>query len=195
MDFGRRRFFTHVGRGLAATVWESVDALRGAMDTPTSPQPETGPRKWLRPPGALPEDRFGATCTRCTACQEACPYQSIRRLGPEWGADSGTPAIIPAESPCYLCADMPCITSCEPGALLWVTPSDATMGKAVLDRSACYVSQNQPCDYCVARCPLSESAIGLGADGVPVISDPNCTGCGVCDYLCPADAISIVPNT
>ncbi|MCH8966781.1 MAG: 4Fe-4S binding protein [Planctomycetes bacterium] len=74
--------------------------------------------RWLRPPGALrDEDAFRSACTQCTACQDVCPHDSIRRLGTEFGVDAGTPAIIPDESPCYLCVDFPCIDVCEPGAL------------------------------------------------------------------------------
>jgi len=148
---------------------------------------------WLRPPGALPKKEFLRACTQCTDCQEACPYQSIRRLGPEFGAAAGTPAVIPDESPCYLCADMPCITACEPGALI-ATPVEAvSMGTVVLSTEACYVAQGQPCDYCTVRCPLGERAIAVGADGVPQIDPSGCAGCGVCAYLCPADALRVNP--
>jgi ferredoxin-type protein NapG len=154
---------------------------------------DSQPPAWLRPPGALNEAAFLETCTRCTACQEVCPYQSIRRLGPEFGAAAGTPAIIPNESPCYLCADTPCISSCEPRALVLTTPPDVNMGIAVLDRQTCYLSQGQPCDYCVKCCPLRDRAIAWGADGLPDVRDQDCTGCGVCAYLCPAGALSIMP--
>ena len=118
MNVNRRQFFTHLGRGLASSLCDTIDAVRGATRSDV-PQKEVAPlRPWIRPPGARLEDEFRSTCTQCTDCQKACPYQSIRRLGPEWGDDAGTPAIIPAESPCYLCADMPCITACEPKALL-----------------------------------------------------------------------------
>jgi MauM/NapG family ferredoxin protein len=149
------------------------------------------PRGWLRPPGALPEPEFLAACTRCTDCIEACPYTAIRRLGPEFGDVAGTPAIIPLDSPCYLCPDMPCIPACKPLALRPTAKRDVTMGLAVLDRTACYVAQGQPCDYCVERCPLKHEAIAFGDDGVPVIDEQRCTGCGVCAYLCPPDAIAV----
>jgi len=151
-------------------------------------------RLWLRPPGALPEPEFLTVCTQCTDCQEACPYDSIRRLGPEFGSASGTPAIIASESPCYLCEDMPCIVACEPRALLPVTRGDVRMGTAVLDADRCYLSQKQPCDYCLVRCPIGTTAIHVGTDGLPEIVEDHCAGCGVCAYLCPGDALRIEPR-
>lgn len=149
---------------------------------------------WLRPPGALAEPEFLDKCTRCTDCLMACPHQAIRRLGPEFGDDFGTPAVIPLETPCYLCDDLPCVTACKTGALRCETRGEVDMGVAVLARDKCYLSQGQPCDYCIERCPLKSEAIVLGGNGLPLIDPQGCTGCGVCAYLCPADALTIVPR-
>lgn len=195
MQTTRRRFFGQLGRSLLADAVDALDSLRSEWASPDPPAAD-GPvtRRWLRPPGALPESQFLSTCTRCTACQEACSYQSIRRLGPEFASLAGTPAVIPHESPCYLCEDMPCIAACAPLALLRVPRKEARMGLAVIDASACHVAQGQPCDYCVARCPLRDAAILWDASGLPRVIEGRCTGCGVCAYLCPAQAIVIVPG-
>jgi MauM/NapG family ferredoxin protein len=166
---------------------------KGAPITDVSEAPRKENQDWLRPPGALGEEEFLTHCTRCTACQEACPYQSIRRLGPEFGRAAGTPAIIPHESPCYLCEDMPCISACEPLALRHIPRGDVRMGTARIDLSACYVALGQRCDYCVSRCPLGRNAIAFGSNGLPIVKSPGCAGCGVCGYLCPADVITINP--
>ena len=68
------------------------------------------------------------------------------------------------------------------------------MGLAVIDTEACYVTQGQRCDYCMVRCPLGKVAIEATEGGMPRIREDGCSGCGVCDYLCPADAIHIVPT-
>jgi len=146
--------------------------------------------EWVRPPGALPEAAFLDTCTHCVDCQTACPYQSVRRLGDEFGIRAGTPVIVPAESPCYLCADRPCIAACKTGALVPVDRRAVSMGVAEVSVTACYVSQGQPCDYCVTSCPIKPDAILMPARGAPRVASA-CVGCGVCAYLCPADAISI----
>ncbi len=194
MTCSRRDFFTRFSKSVIADALHSVEALRSSIVQQAAPDGAPPPAVWLRPPGALREDRFHATCTRCTACQEACPYDSIRRLGPEFGVNADTPAIIPSESPCYLCEDMPCITACEPKALLPIGRGEVAMGIAEIRNADCYLSAGQPCDYCMTKCPLGSDAIALGEQGLPVVSSTGCTGCGVCAYLCPADAISIRPR-
>lgn len=169
-----------------------MDRLSSLPDDDAEDRNET--QRWLRPPGALPEPEFLKACTRCTDCQEACPYLAIRRLGPEFGDAVGTPAIIVEETPCYLCEDMPCIAACNDGALLATAPDQVRMGTAVLQYDLCYLSHGQPCDYCVKRCPLSDMAIAFGDNRLPVINTEGCAGCGVCAYLCPADALIIKPS-
>jgi len=196
MDCSRRDFFGRFGRTLVGEVVEKAGVIRQGVARAVLVEPTTEKkdvRPWLRPPGARPEPQFLAVCTQCTDCQEACPYDSIRRLGPEFGSISGTPAIIASESPCYLCEDTPCIAACEPGALLPVARSEVRMGTAVLDADRCYLSRKQPCDYCVVRCPIGKTAIRFGDDGMPRVFEGHCTGCGVCAYLCPGDALRIEP--
>jgi len=196
----RRQFFGEFGRTILADATNAVRTVRSEL-IERAFRREQGeveaererPRAWLRPPGALPEEAFRRTCTQCTDCQEACPYQSIRRLGPEFGENAGTPAVIPVESPCYLCPDMPCIAACQPQALVPTEPKAVLMGLAVVALDSCYLTQGQPCDYCITRCPLKQDAIGLNEAGLPEIRPDGCTGCGVCAYLCPADAIFIDP--
>ena len=193
MHCTRRTFFTEIGRSILSDLADTVRAVSGVgLGEPTG---QTSPARptWLRPPGALPEPLFLTTCTKCTACQEACPYQSIRRLGPEFGEATGTPAIIPTESPCYLCDDMPCIAACEPLALRPLARHEVVMGTAEIRMADCYIAQGQPCDYCVARCPLKGVAIGFDDASLPRVYEDSCSGCGVCAYLCPGSAISVRP--
>ncbi len=189
----RRGFFAEFGRSVARNIVNSVGALQEHRSDDPPPSDERQPQAWLRPPGALPETQFLKTCTRCTDCLDACPYQAIRRLGPEHNEASGTPAIIPTESPCYLCEDMPCITACSPAALQPTSRESVSMGIALIDYRSCYVVQGQPCDYCVTKCPIGETAISFDDSGMPIASPEGCTGCGVCSYLCPAGAIKIEP--
>jgi len=172
---------------LAQGAQASLDAIHRDLDRSV----EEKPLEWLRPPGALPEVEFLATCERCSKCLMACPHDSIRRLGFEFRESEGTPAIIPSETPCYLCKDLPCVAACPSGALNLVDRAQAQMALARIDYKKCYAANGQPCDYCAARCPLGAEAIEMDASSTPVIRSPGCTGCGVCAYLCPADAIGL----
>ncbi len=210
MRYTRRDFFTQFGRSLLTHVARSVETVQagishqmrvklvrsgGLHGEESGGRPDESmqaePRKWLRPPGALPEASFRSTCTQCEDCIQACPYDSIRHLGPESGINAGTPAIDPDISPCYLCEDMPCITVCEPRALIPVKRKDVAMGMAVLKRIDCNLTRGEPCDLCVTQCPIGSDAIKFDVIGLPIIHAAGCAGCGVCSHLCPAGAITV----
>lgn len=193
MMVSRRQFFSQFARSLADRVVPDIP-VEGEDGRSSQPNDLPAARRWLRPPGALPEAEFLKTCTKCVDCQDACPRLAIRRLGPEFGNKAGTPAVIVDETPCYLCEGMPCISACEVGALLPTPVADVRMGTARLDLKKCYLSEGQPCDYCVRRCPLQDTAISFNGARLPVVHDEGCVGCGVCAYLCPTDAITIVPQ-
>ncbi len=149
----------------------------------------------LRPPGALDEMRFLATCTRCDLCAEACPHDAISRAPAKYGPAVDTPILTPAETPCYLCEDMPCIRECPEGAL--VAGGQVQIGTAHIALNKCLAHNGQMpgCDYCYDRCPVKETAILL-EDGKPRIVADQCVGCGICEYYCPAPgkAIQVLPN-
>jgi len=140
---------------------------------------------FLRPPGARPEDKFLELCERCTDCRDACPYTVILHLGPAYGEAEGTPAILPQDDACRLCADLPCISACPSGALQPVPREEVNMGLARLDPLLCLAVQGEGCDSCVGSCPLGEKALRWAVDR-PEILAAGCTGCGMCVEICPA---------
>lgn len=175
------------------------DLLRATLPPEPAPapaeQPESEPARapFLRPPGALPEPDFLAACTRCDACFEACPRDAIQRADPELCPDgAGTPVIRYEEQPCWLCKDLPCIAACEPGALLPLdSPSEARMGRARIRFQECYAAQGNLCDVCAERCPTRPKAVRVPFGQAPALDLERCAGCGVCAWLCPAQAIDI----
>jgi len=149
---------------------------------------------FLRPPGALSERDFLAACTRCDACLIACPRESIRRAGHELGPrNEGTPVILPSEQPCWCCADLPCIAACETGALAPLgRAGEARMGAVTIREQACYAAQGNLCDVCAERCPVRPKAVTVTMGRAPELDPDRCTGCAVCAWLCPADAIDVL---
>lgn len=197
----RGDFFKSLGKLVAGFVAGRVeDVITGS-----------GP-KLLRPPGALDEFDFLVACTRCDKCLQACPQGSIFRAGPQAILAAGTPVIEPRHMPCFLCTELPCVTACPEGALVWPRrkaagqaldgPPAVKMGTAHVKPNRCLTYENegrpaQPCRICVDRCPYPGVAIRMGepaADGMahPVVVEEFCTGCGLCSFGCPTPEPAIV---
>lgn len=183
-------------RMLAQVVDRAVPSPVAALTR--SPKPASAPARAipvLRPPGAVAESRFLRDCTRCGDCITACPYQAIHLGEARLRQAAGTPVIDPAQQPCWQCVDAPCITACQPGVLRRDAdgglPAMGTARVAVLD---CLAHQGTTCTTCVERCPVP-GAITLDG-GRPIIEGDTCTGCGVCQHVCPAprNAIILMPR-
>ena len=147
----------------------------------------TRPR-FLRPPGAVPERELVERCTTCGDCVVACAYEAIRLLDHTAGPLQGTPAVIPREQPCLYCGDFPCVESCSEGAL---TREHLVMGQAVVDVDRCLMQHGAWCDECVQKCPFTGKALRFEANFRLVVDPEHCTGCGVCEYVCPMNPPAI----
>lgn len=94
----------------------------------------------LRPPGALPEADFAASCLRCGQCVEACPYDTLKlAMAEDKHTPIGAPYFEPRKVACQMCPDVPCAAACPTDALQKnVSIEDAEMGLAVLlDQETC----------------------------------------------------------
>jgi MauM/NapG family ferredoxin protein len=144
---------------------------------------------WLRPPGALQENLFLETCSRCAKCVEVCPAQCIK-LDPERTVAGGAPYIDVDTMPCVLCTGLECMHYCPTGALARTPLHDIDMGTAVWHEERCVRSHGEPCTMCVDHCPLGTTALELANDRI-VVHEDGCTGCGVCQNNCPTTPKSI----
>lgn len=147
----------------------------------------------LRPPGAASEKSFLNLCIRCGKCIEICPHKCLRPAA-SLGPSLYTPIIHPEESPCQLC--MNCGPACPTGA---INPEcelvNAKMGRAYILKSLCHNYTNGPmCWTCYDKCPLRGNAMTLAGGLTPSVG-ASCVGCGVCAYVCPQNAIIIVPES
>jgi ferredoxin-type protein NapG len=190
------------------------DLFRGAFlratakpsnDTPNRPRPANAPPQpplpdqinssalipLLRPPCAVDEASFLSGCTRCNKCIEACPHDAIGLAPDRFRSAAGTPYIEPLAQPCWMCPDTPCVSACEPGVLLPQLP--LKMADAVIQEPDCLAHQDTFCTVCLEHCPV-EGALTFEYN-VPIIHQETCTGCGVCQHVCPApvNAILILP--
>lgn len=99
----------------------------------------------LRPPGALAERVFLASCIKCGQCLQVCPPQVIQLAGLRDGFGIGTPYIVPKEGACILCKGLPCVLACPTGALdhHLSEGKDAEMGLAVVHPDTCLAKRNR----------------------------------------------------
>jgi ferredoxin-type protein NapG len=79
--------------------------------------------KQLRPPGALDEDDFLASCIKCGQCLQVCPVSAIRLGEIDEAAGIGVPYIAAREQACdFSCDAIQCILACPTGALTYEKP-------------------------------------------------------------------------
>jgi len=148
----------------------------------------------IRPPGALPEQSFLATCLRCDRCIKACPSGCLQPAILESGVNGfWTPRAVPriggCEKNCNLCGH-----ACPTGAIRSLSleeKSFARMGTAVVDRSRCLAwERDKHCLVCDEACPYDaigtvKDPVGLGTALRPSVHAEACTGCGACEARCP----------
>ena len=169
----------------------------------------------LRPPAALNEDDFLATCIKCGLCVEACPFDTLKLAKPGDNLPLGTPFFVPREIPCYMCVDIPCVPICPTNALDEKLVKNKEnefeirqmqMGVAVVDVKSCVAFWGIQCDACYRACPILGEAIeivyeknertGKHAFLKPVVNTDICTGCGLCEKACITEkpAIFVLPR-
>jgi ferredoxin-type protein NapG len=204
----RRRFFLTIARAAGL-------AILGGLTWSAYLNEVKAHELTLRPPAALDEDDFLATCIKCGMCVEACPYDTLKLAKPGDNKPLGTPYFTPRETPCYMCTDIPCVPVCPTEALDLKSVQNKNnqldikkidMGVAVIDDNSCIAFWGIQCDACYRACPLLGEAIsieytknertGKHAFLKPVVHPDICTGCGLCEKACVTDkaAIFVLPT-
>lgn len=143
-------------------------------------------RRYVRPPGALPELAFLSACTRCGDCVPVCPVRAIVTVPANGGLAAGTPYLEPERQPCVVCTDMPCARACPTEAL--TVPADGWNGYRLTELEflpeRCLTFRGTECRACADACPVGSAALVIDEIGHPAVRREGCVGCGVCVRAC-----------
>ena len=155
----------------------------------------------LRPPGAVPEDRFSGLCIRCNNCVHACPTKIIHPdSGQEAGLAGFAAPIIRFDRDYQYCLETchACCQVCPTGALAPLTLGEKNkyvIGEALVDNNVCLTALGKKeCDACELACPYDAVKITWDEGqytAYPVVND-KCIGCGACEVVCPTTPIKAI---
>jgi MauM/NapG family ferredoxin protein len=179
----------------------SVGALAAVPFFRITPARSRAHEKLIRPPGALPEDKFLEKCIKCGECMKACPTNALQPALSEGGPEAlWTPVLVPRIGYCeYYCSL--CSQVCPTGAIKELKIEDKVkviIGSAWINKNRCIpYALGRPCIVCEEHCPTSPKAIKfimvetklpdgtVATQKAPVMDLDLCIGCGICENKCP----------
>ncbi len=91
----------------------------------------------IRPPGALAEKEFLASCIKCGQCVQVCPVEAIKLADLDDGFGNGSPYIDVRSQACdFSCDGLQCVLACPTGSLTHEIdyPAQTNMGVAELSK-------------------------------------------------------------
>jgi MauM/NapG family ferredoxin protein len=197
LDIRRRQLVTAGLAGLCLPVLGRTNALSRLPDNDV-----------IRPPGALAELDFLATCVRCGECMKVCITNGLQPLGFEKGLESMfTPRLVPrlgyCEFNCTLCSQV-----CPTQAIAPLSKKEKhafVMGTAWFDKNRCLPhAENKACIVCEEHCPVHDKAIQFDEIKIarvtgesfllkrPRVVADRCIGCGICEHVCPVSGESAI---
>lgn len=104
-------------------------------------------KKRLRPPGALDEKDFLASCIKCGQCVQVCPVDAIKLADLVDGFGVGAPYIDARTQACdFSCDAVQCILACPTGSLTYKKPAGlkVRLGAPMAAKPVLLAKENDP---------------------------------------------------
>lgn len=189
----RRRL---VFSGLAGLAWAALARTNAGAELSVRQQPISSPFL-IRPPGALPEDKFLSRCVRCSECMKVCPTGGLQPAIAEAGLEGfWTPVLVPRMGECAPECTA-CWQVCPTQAIQPFTAEEKAwlfIGTAVIDRSLCIVwNAQKECLVCDEVCTY-RAIEWRDVNGFPhpFVNERKCVGCGLCEAKCPIQPVAAI---
>lgn len=187
-------------RNLIASGAAGIAGVMLLRNTPQARGTAFNPRL-IRPPGARAEPDFLSRCIGCGACMKICPTGGLQPALFDAGlAGLWSPQLVPRIGYCdFLCNRCGNICPTQAIAPLPLAEKQRTrIGLAVFDFNRCLpYAYGRNCMVCEEHCPVPEKAIYFRPTeytdraGItqtllqPWVDPERCTGCGICENVCP----------
>jgi MauM/NapG family ferredoxin protein len=198
-DLKRRHLLQSGAAGLATLALFRLSPAKSANNA--------GNALLIRPPGSVPEEAFLRRCIKCGECMKVCITNGLQPTLFQAGIEGiWSPVLVPrigyCEYNCTLCGQ-----TCPTDAIEELpleTKQKAKIGLAFFDLGRCLPHAFKiSCIVCEEHCPTSPKAILFehrileDEDGerelkLPYVDPEVCTGCGICEHVCPVGDLAAI---
>ncbi len=202
IDESRRRFLVTASGVLAAgsaalaqtgIIYETTSGERWEKKIRTTMDGRVAAERFwaIMPPCTVSRQRFHSLCTSCHLCITHCPSDILKPAVREYGWEGVLRPTVSYENgwcrpDCNICGQV-----CPTGAIRPLPVEkkrEDKLGWANFNSKTCITQTDDvECGNCARHCPHKAiTLVEKNGHKVPQVMVSRCTGCGACEYYCPA---------